>query len=155
MSWDDELQKLWSREEPGKVRRTEAQPGPEPTEDADRSYKAFTTRDRAADVLSIYSATGPSRNPSYSYLLDVVYDHHLQSGFQLIYSFMAIEVLGENLGPIVHAINFRQCESIREFHRKLYDPPEPGEPVIHTITLLATRDDRKGELTKPRQEEQA
>ncbi len=148
MSKDSGFGKLWGGDDPAKDKA--ATPRQEPKEERDpRVYAAFDVRDRA-EVLGIYSASGPCRNPAYNYLLDVVYEHHFQSAFQLLYSFMAIEVKGENLGPIVLAINLRQCTCIREYHKKLFDhPPAKGEPVIHSITLLAAREDRKGELSEP------
>ena len=148
MSKDAGLNRLWSSSETPRSKAEKPRQDPQPEGDP-RTYAAFDLRDRS-EVLSIYSATGPCRNPAYSYLLDVVYEHHFQSAFQLIYSFMGIEVKGENLGPIVHAINFRQCACIRQYHRELFDhPPVNGEPVIHSITLLASRDDRRGEISEP------
>jgi hypothetical protein len=149
MSKDTGFNRLWGGIDP--TRDKAELPRQEAEEDRDpRAYQAFDIRDRA-EVMSIYSATGPCRNPAYSYLLDVVYEHHFQSAFQLLYSFMGIEVKGENLGRIVHAINYRQCACIRQYHKELFDhPPAKGEPVIHSITLLAARDDRRGELEEPK-----
>lgn len=39
---------------------------------------------------------------------------------------MLVEVTGNHLGPIVHAINYGNCERINEYHAKLYDRPEPN-----------------------------
>jgi hypothetical protein len=102
---------------------------------------AFELRDRA-ERLHIVRGAGPSRFPNYNYLLDISYDHHLQSAFTLIYTFMIVEVTGWNLWPIVHAISFGNCERIREFHPKLYDVPESGEPIIEKIQITAV--DEKG-----------
>jgi hypothetical protein len=108
-------------------------PAPAPQ---DRTYLAFELRDRA-ERLHIVRAAGPSRFPNYNYLLDISYDHHLQSAFTLIYTFMIVEVTGWNLWPIVHAVSFGNCECIREFHPKLYDVPENGEPLIEKIQITA------------------
>jgi len=75
--------------------------------------------------------------PCYNYLLDIIYDHDFESMFTLIYSFMAVEVTGQRLGPIVHAINFGNCERIHEFHQKLYDPPANDAPLIEAIKITA------------------
>jgi len=101
-----------------------------------RDYKAFEIRANVSR-LHIHRATQPSRFPNYNYLLDIVYDHDFQSLFTLIYSFMAVEVKGHNLGPVVHAISSGSCESIHEFHRKHYDPPSQEDPVIEEITITA------------------
>jgi len=102
----------------------------------DRAYAAFEIRERA-ERLHIVRATGPSRFPNYNYLLDISFDHHLQSAFTLIYTFMVVEVTGWNLEPIVHAISYGNCERIREFNAKLYDAPAKGEPLIEKIHIVA------------------
>ena len=102
----------------------------------DRAYVAFETSDRA-ERLHIVRAAGPSRFPSYSYLLDISFDHHLQSAFTLIYTFMIVEVTGRNLETVVHAIGLGKCNCFREYHPKLYDRPAEGEPFIEKITITA------------------
>jgi hypothetical protein len=107
----------------------------------DRSYVAFEIRERA-DRLHIVRGAGPSRFPNYHYLLDISFDHHLQSAFTLIYTFMIVEVTGSNLEPVVHAISLGNCERIRECHPKLHHRPGQGEPVIEKIQITAA--DEKG-----------
>ena len=102
----------------------------------DRAYLAFETSDRA-ERMNIMRAAAPSRFPSYSYLLDISFDHHLQSAFTLIYTFMIVEVTGRNLEPVVHAIGMGKCERIREYHAKLHDRPAEGEPLIEKISITA------------------
>jgi hypothetical protein len=114
---------------------------PPPPAPQDRTYLAFDLRDRA-ERLHIVRAAGPSRFPNYNYLLDISYDHHKQAAFTLVYTFMIVEVTGWNLWPVVHAISFGNCERIREFHMKLYDVPEAGEPLIESIEITAA--DEKG-----------
>jgi hypothetical protein len=99
-----------------------------------RGYVAFETREHAAR-LHIMRGAGPSRFPNYGYLLDISFDHHLQSAFTLIYTFMIVEVTGSNLGPVVHSISLGNCERIREYHPKVYDPPVQGEPLIEKIQI--------------------
>ena len=50
---------------------------------------------------------------------------------------MLVEVTGNHLGAIVHAISYGNCERIHEFHRKLYDPPAPNVPIIESITITS------------------
>ena len=109
-------------------------PAPGPLDE--RAYVAHEVRERA-ERLHIMRAAGPSRFPSYGYLLDISFDHHLQSAFTLVYTFMLVEVTGRNLAPVVHAISFGTCERIREFHPKLYDPPGISEPLIQAIAITA------------------
>jgi hypothetical protein len=125
--------KLWS----GGQRKPQRLPTMEPEVPAaakDRAYAAFSTRDRP-DALQLMRATEPSRNPTYSYLLDMSFDHHLQTALTLFYSFMVVEITGKNLGPIAHAINFRQCECITEFYAEIHDLPAAGEPLVNSISV--------------------
>jgi hypothetical protein len=129
--------KLWS----GREREREPQPDDKvvplkrPAGD-DRAYLAFETSDRA-ERLHILRGAAPSRFPSYSYLLDISFDHHLQSAFTLIFTFMIVEVTGRNLEPVVQAIGMGKCQRISEYHPKLYDSPAEGEPLIEKIQITA------------------
>lgn len=131
--------RLWS----GGVGREKApRPGPERTSEnvvplrPDRAYVAFELRDHA-NRLHIHCAAQPSRYPAYSSLLDIIHDHDFDKAFTLVYSFMMVEVTGNHLGAVVHAISFGNCERIHEFHSKLYDRPEPNQPIIESITLTS------------------
>jgi hypothetical protein len=109
-------------------------PAPDPQ---DRSYTAFDigTVGEYIPRLHIRCAANPSHYPTYSTLLDIIVDEAFKSGFTLIYSFMTVEVTGQNLAPIVHAISYGQCERIREFHSKLYDRPPKDATLIEAITV--------------------
>ena len=127
--------KLWR--ENAKDRREPAPPPPMPQRRADdRTYTAFDTREHA-DCLHIHCATQPSHYPSYHYLMNVIFDHDFQSAFTLVFSFMSVEVTGRNLASVVHAISFRSCERIREFHTKFHDQPAKDQPVIESIKVTA------------------
>jgi hypothetical protein len=132
--------KLWSG---GAAKEKAPRPAPErpadnvlPLRADDRAYVAFELRDHA-NRLHIHCALQPSRYPAYSSLLDIIHDHDFDKVFTLIYSFMMVEVTGSHLGAIVHALSFGNCERIHEYHRKLYDPPEPNAPIIESITITS------------------
>ena len=103
---------------------------------ANREYVAFETR-RRVQCLHTHCATQPSMFPAYHYLMNTIYDHNFDGVFRLIYSFMAVEVSGRSLGPIVHSLSFHACACIREFHSKLYEPPRKGSPLIEKIQIVA------------------
>jgi len=109
MSSERDLRRLWTgtgaKEKP--LEQQKPMPPPAPRQAAQsNSYVAFETREGTA-TLHLHRASEPSRFPSYNYLLDIIYEHDFQSAFQLIYSFMAVEVRGEHLDPIIHALNYR------------------------------------------------
>jgi hypothetical protein len=103
----------------------------------DRGYSAFEVQDKHPPRLHICCATQPSHYPAYSSLLNIIHDHDFDKAFTLVYSFMLVEVTGNHLGAIVHAISFGNCEGIREFHTKLHDRPEPNQPIIESITITS------------------
>jgi hypothetical protein len=135
------LSKLWSG---GAAKEKASRPEPErttekvvPLHPEDRSYTAFQVREHPPS-LHIHCATLPSHYPAYSSLLNIIFDHTFERAFTLVYSFMLVEVTGNNLGAVVHAINYRNCERINEFHAKLYDHrPAPNEPIIEGIKITA------------------
>ena len=102
----------------------------------DRAYVAHEVRDHP-QRLHICCATQPSHYPAYSSLLDIIHDHNFDKAFTLVYSFMLVEVTGNHLGAIVHAISYGNCERIGEYHSKLYDRPPASEPIIESITITA------------------
>ena len=50
---------------------------------------------------------------------------------------MLVEVTGNHLGAVVHAINYGNCERICEFHSKFYDRLAPDQPIIESIKVTA------------------
>ena len=131
--------RLWSR---GAAKEKTAAPEPERTADnvvplrPDRAYVAFEVREHP-QRLHIHCAAQPSHYPAYSSLLNIIHDHNFDKAFTLVYSFMLVEVTGNHLGAIVHAISYGNCERIHEFHRKLYEPPAPNAPIIESITITS------------------
>jgi hypothetical protein len=106
---------------------------PEP---GDRTYAAFAVREHAPR-LNIRCARGPSRFPGYHYLLDIIFDYDFSAAFTLVYTFMVVEVTGQNLEPIAHAIAYGSCERIVEFHPRHHERPAAGEPMIEAIKIVA------------------
>ena len=102
----------------------------------DRAYVAHEVREHPAR-LHICCATQPSHYPAYSSLLNIIHDHNFDKAFTLVYSFMLVEVTGNHLGAIVHAINYGNCERITEYHAKLYDRPAANDPVIESVRITA------------------
>jgi len=131
--------RLWS-EGTAKEKANRPEP-PRPTDNVvqlrpDRAYVAHEVRDHP-QRLHICCATQPSHYPAYSSLLNVIHDHNFDKAFTLVYSFMLVEVTGNHLGAIVHAISFGNCERINEYHAKLYDRPAANDPIIESVTITA------------------
>lgn len=134
------ISRLWSA---GGAREKAPRPEPERISDNvvklrpdDRAYVAFETREHPPRI-HIHCATLPSHYPAYSSLLNIIFDHNFERAFTLVYSFMLVEVTGNHLGAVVHAINYGNCERICEFHSKFYDLPAPEQPIIEAIKVTA------------------
>ncbi len=131
--------RLWSggtRQGEGDPARTAA-----PTDNVvqlrpDRAYVAHEVREHP-QRLHICCAAQPSHYPAYSSLLNIIHDHNFDKAFTLVYSFMLVEVTGNHLGAIVHAISYGNCERINEYHAKLYDRPAANDPIIESVTITA------------------
>jgi hypothetical protein len=70
-------------------------------------------------------------------LLNIIHDHNFDKAFTLVYSFMLVEVTGNHLDAIVHALSYGNCERINEYHAKLYDRPAANDPIIESVTITA------------------
>jgi hypothetical protein len=103
---------------------------------SDRAYVSHEVREHPPR-LHISCATQPSHYPAYSSLLNIIHDHNFDKAFTLVYSFMLVEITGNHLGAIVHAINYGNCERINEYHAKLYDRPGANDPIIESVTITA------------------
>ncbi len=142
---------LWSAGDRRKERREPSapeppQPGEEtpPLDDlepprlmipANRVYVPFENRSRPESLI-VFCAKLPAQFPAYAHFLNMSFDHHFGQTFTVFYAFMTVTVTGKRLAEIVHAINFRRCAIIREWHRDDYDPPERGVPVIEKIDII-------------------
>ncbi len=102
----------------------------------DRVYKPYENRSRPESLI-LFCSKLPSQMPAYHHLMNISFDHHHGQTFTLFYPFMAVNVTGHRLAEIVHAVNFRRCAIIREWHRDLYDPPERGLCVIEKIEIVS------------------
>jgi hypothetical protein len=143
--------RLWSGKEQA---RSHAQPGARrddkvvPLIIPDRSYVAFEIKDNPKR-LHIRTALNGSFYPSYHYLRDIHFGHDLESIFTLIYTFMTVEVTGEHLAPIVHAIDAEDCKRIIEFHPTIHDHPGRGVPFIQQVRILSDEGKPVGPLPNP------
>jgi hypothetical protein len=101
-----------------------------------QEYTAFRLGKRRERLL-IDRAAAPMRFPAYHQLEDISFDQTLQQVFSLFFHEMTVEIMGENLWPVAHAIASGRCEAIYEYHAKLYPaPPAKGEPVIRSIKIV-------------------
>lgn len=104
--------------------------------DGKAAYEAFDAKDRSK-YLQIRTAQGIHRAPSYSYLLDVISDGEKGAEIALLFSFMEVKITGRNLQTIAHALIKRECAFIQEFDYSQFNPPEPAEPFIEGIEIVA------------------
>jgi hypothetical protein len=114
------------------VRRKPAAKG----KDGKPAYEAFDAKDRSK-YLQIRTAEGTHRAPTYAYLLDVISDGDKGTAIALLFSFMEVKITGRNLQNMAHALVKRECAFVQEFDYSRFDPPEPDEPFIERLEIVA------------------
>lgn len=98
-------------------------------------YTAFRLGKRR-ERLMIARAAQPLRFPFYHELRDISFEQEFQQGFNLFFQAMTVEIIGENLWPVAHAIASGRCDGIYEYHAKLYPAlPASGYPLIRSIVI--------------------
>lgn len=101
-----------------------------------KPYEAFDKRGRPSSYLEIRCVRQPSQAPQSRHLMDVVYSADFDTGFTLLYSFMAVEIRGANLKDVRRAIQNGQCEFIQEFHDDEFAHPSRTESVIASVHFI-------------------
>lgn len=140
-----DLNRLWGAEKPSNEAKPELQAANDeydtlPQQAHRNGYVPYFLLDRA-ERLKVVPVSEPSRHPLYSSLLDIIFDHEYQSAFTLVYSFMLVKVIGSNLGPIVHALNFGRCAAIHQFYANRFSgPPDQDKPLIESIHTVSAVD---------------
>jgi hypothetical protein len=107
---------------------------------ADRVYQPYETRTRPESLI-FFTAIVPAQGAAYHQLLNCSFDQHHGQSLTLFYPFMRVDIKGQRLAEVIHAVAFYGCAIIREWHRDFYDPPTRGQPVIESITITPTGDE--------------
>jgi hypothetical protein len=143
---DDPLAKF-RKEAKTKVKPAEPM---ENREDADNPidtlplYEAFKAQDknRRLDILRV---RGANHSPAYAYLINIIWDgDEYGAAMVLEYSTMQVRIKGKNLQPIVAAIKKSTCSFIQDYDPQCFLPPQPNEPMIESIEIVA-RGEKEGD----------
>ena len=65
-----------------------------------------------------------------------VFSADVDEAFMVIYSYMTVEIKGQNLREVRRAIQNGRCEFIQEFHENEFVKPSKGEPIIEAIKFI-------------------
>ncbi len=104
---------------------------------ADRVYEPYDTRTRPESLI-LLTAILPAQGAAYHQLHSYSFDQHYGQSFTLFYHFMRVDIKGQRLAPVIHAVISYKCAIIREWHRDFYDPPTRGIAVIESIIITPT-----------------
>jgi hypothetical protein len=96
-------------------------------------YAAFVAKDKVGR-LRIRGAKGQVNAPSYSLLLNLVYDEH-GTHFVLVYTILTVLVRGRNLQKMVFAIENGMADFIQEFDAARWKQPAAGAPLISSLEV--------------------
>lgn len=106
---------------------------------SDRVYEPYETRMRPESLIFL-TAKDPAHGAAYHHLQHYSFDQHHGQFLTLFYPGFRVDVKGQRLGPVIHAVLSYKCAIIREWHRDLYDPPTRGIPLIESITITPMGD---------------
>ncbi|MDP9128532.1 MAG: hypothetical protein M3N08_09780 [Pseudomonadota bacterium] len=101
---------------------------------ADRVYVPYDTRTRP-ETLILLTAILPAQGAAYHQLRNYSFDQHYGQFLTLFYPSMRVDIKGQRLAPVIHAVISFKCAIIREWHRDFYDPPTRGIAVIESVTI--------------------
>ncbi len=101
-----------------------------------KAYEPFDTSGKPCSYTEIRCILQPSQAPQSRFLMAVVFSADYDDAFSLIYSFMAVEVRGNNLKEIRRAIQNGRCEFIQEYHEEEFVKPPKNLPVIESIKFI-------------------
>ena len=116
------------------------------------AYEAFKVGSAVTERLEIRRVLGVWHSPAYRYLMDILYNGRFGTSFVLLYSFMAVEVTGKSMQPIIHAIQSGTCAFLQDFHPNEFVSPQPGTPMITGIRMVVKESEK--EKQKRLEEEQ-
>lgn len=112
-------------------------PGEDQAETGDdnpRLYRAYETAPRP-DRLTIRRWSGACHSVAYGLLADIIFDMNHDGMFILAFNILAVTVIGRNLTPIIHAIDYGRARAITEFAKQAYDMPGGAAPFIERIEI--------------------
>ena len=98
-------------------------------------YIAFEAKDKIKR-LEIRRVMGAYRTPAYAYLLDIIFDGSHGTELVLLYSFMMIKIKGENLHPIILALQKSNCDFIQDFDPRAFAQPAADAARIDHIEII-------------------
>ncbi|GHO66540.1 hypothetical protein KSC_054320 [Ktedonobacter sp. SOSP1-52] len=101
-----------------------------------RHYEAFDMTNKPAPYTEIRCIMQPSQSPQSRFFMAAVFSADYDDAFTLIYSYMAVEVKGQNLRDVRRAIQTGRCEFIQEYHENEFARPSNGAPIIESIKFI-------------------
>jgi len=77
-----------------------------------------------------------------------IYNGAFPDKLGLVYSFLTVVIEGEHLQPLLYAIRKKTCIYIQDYHAQEFSPPEPGQTIIHKITVTFRREGDEDKIIK-------
>ena len=106
--------------------------------EAAREYLAFKALDKRQFRLRVRPAADVWDRLPYRMLLRIMEKGKSGTSLVLVYSFMAVQLEGKNLGPVADAVEREVCDFIEAFDPLRHDKPEDAAaPFIEKIILHA------------------
>jgi len=104
--------------------------------DGSEIYRPYEIGSRSPERLHIIRLDDTMHYPSYRYLMDIVHTGS-NNGIVLVYSFMLVKIVGENLGELLEHLSHGDCAFIQQYDaREWPQRPEKGKPIITKIDVV-------------------
>lgn len=111
-------------------------PGEKPVSRRSGNYIAFQSKEQAKR-LRFRSAARATRSPSYSYLLDVIYDGDFGTEIVLLYTFLSVILKGRNLQELAAGLEEGTIDYVQEFDPERWElPVDQSVAVIESIEVV-------------------
>jgi hypothetical protein len=151
---DDDILAKYSRENLGKpsemlAKKPEKPPlkflanidrGEEDEIPEDDTYLAYHTSARAKRLL-VRRCGFPNRTPSYSNLMDIIFEDENCQEISIVFTYAVVCITGEYLDELAKKLVAERVPFICEFDPKRWEKPEAGRPLITSIKYVSKLDE--------------
>jgi len=126
----------------------EDEPAADFSQDSDKTYFAYRPGNKMRRLI-VRPLNDAHRAPTYSYLVDIVWDADRGESINLIFSYATFRIKGKNLQDLAQQLAREKVIFIQAFDPAKWARPEQDEPIINSIEIrLSGSEPQSGEGKK-------
>jgi len=104
------------------------------SQDNDKTYFAYRPANKMRRLI-VRPLNDAHRAPTYSYLVDIVWDADRGESINLIFSYATFRIKGKNLQDLAQQLAREKVIFIQAFDPAKWARPEKDEPIINSIEI--------------------